>query len=245
MPAVGALCKVNGDLQNSHIIPEFFYRLIYDAQPRRFHVVSAILSERESFQQKGLRERLLCRACEQKFGRWEHYAKAAFVDTRGVTITRHKDRITFHNLDYQQFKLFQLSLLWRMGVSTLPFFNDVALGPHEEKLRLALLREDPLQPDQYPCWLVAVEMRGKLLRDWILEPSLIRLDGHHIYWLVITSIMFSFYVGSQPPPTAIMPLFLNKRNEMVVIVRDITDIPCLADTVQRLGTAINARKKSK
>ena len=202
-------------------------------------------TERESFEQKGLRERLLCRACEQKFGRWESYAKSALIDAKGVTITRHKDRITFHNLDYRQFRLFQLSLLWRMGVSTLPFFKDVALGPHEEKLRLALMGEDPLQPDQYACWLVAVKMTGKILLDWILEPSLTRLDGHHIYWLVITSIMFSFYVGSHPPPAAIMPLFLNKRNEMVVVVRDITDIPCLAETVQRLGAAINARTKSK
>jgi hypothetical protein len=23
-----------------------------------------------------------------------------------------------------------------------------------------------------------------------------RLDGHHIYWLVISGIMFNFYVGS-------------------------------------------------
>ena len=146
MPVVCALCTVNGDLQNSHIIPEFFYKLTYDAKPRRFHVVSATPSERESFEQKGLRERLLCRACEQEFGRWESYAKSALIDAKGVTITRHKDRITFHNLDYRQFRLFQLSLLWRMGVSTLPFFKDVALGPHEEKLRLALMRRTPSSP---------------------------------------------------------------------------------------------------
>ena len=63
------MCKVNGDLQRSHIIPEFFYRLVYDAKPRRFHVVSAKQSDRETFEQKGLRESLLCRACEQKLGR--------------------------------------------------------------------------------------------------------------------------------------------------------------------------------
>lgn len=169
------MCKVNGDLQNSHIIPEFFYKLIYDTKPRRFHVVSTTPSDRESFEQKALRESLLCRACEQKIGKWECYAKAAFVEAKGVTTARHKDKILFHNLDYRQFKLFQLSLLWRMGVSTLPFFKDVALGPHEERLRVALLAEDPLQPQQYPCSLVAVEMKGQLVLDWMLEPSLTKM----------------------------------------------------------------------
>ena len=53
MPPVCALCRTNSDLQNSHIIPEFFYRLIYDAKPRRFHVVSANPSEREQFGRRG------------------------------------------------------------------------------------------------------------------------------------------------------------------------------------------------
>jgi hypothetical protein len=41
MPRICALCRTNSDLQNSHIVPEFFYRLIYDTKPRRLHIVSA------------------------------------------------------------------------------------------------------------------------------------------------------------------------------------------------------------
>ena len=55
MEAVCALCQMNGDLQNSHIIPEFFYKLLYDPNPRRFRVISAIVSEPERYEQKGLR----------------------------------------------------------------------------------------------------------------------------------------------------------------------------------------------
>jgi hypothetical protein len=240
-----ALCRTSSDLQNSHIIPEFFYRLIYDSNPRRFHIVSGNPSERESFAQKGLRETLLCRACEQKLGKWEHQSKAAFVDGKGLRITALGDRVLLRGFHYKTFKLFQLSLLWRMSVSTLPFFKDVVLGPHDEVLRQALLNDDPLRPDQYPCWMIALQISGKPVIDWMLEPSLTRLDGHHIYWLVITGIMFSYYVGSHPPPSEISALTLNDTGEMAIIIQEAKTIPALADALKRLGAAIQARKKGK
>ena len=245
MSAICALCKANGDLQNSHIIPEFFFKLIYDPKPRRFHVVSATPSERDRFEQKGLRERLLCRACEQKFGQWENYAKTALVDSKGVRIVQRNDNVLFQNIDYKTFKLFQLSLLWRMSVSTLDFFKEVALGPHEERIRQALLTDDPLGHDQYPCWLIAVQLNGKPHVDWIMEPSLTRADGHRIYWLVITGILFAFFVSSHPPPPEITPFILNRQNEMAILIKESTEIPLLADALHRLGGAIHARKKTK
>lgn len=245
MPPLCALCRTNSDLQSSHIIPEFFYRLIYDTKPRRFQIVSTTASEPETFAQKGLREPLLCRTCEQKLGQWEHRSKATFVDGKGLKATQQGRRILLQGLDYKTFKLFQLSLLWRMSVSSLPFFREVDLGPHDEVVRRALLNDDPLRPDQYPCWMIAIEINGHPVTDWMLEPSLTKLDGHHIYWLVITGIMFSFYVGSHPPPPEIRPLLLNDKGETIILVQEAKTIPALAETIHRFGAAIRARKKRK
>jgi hypothetical protein len=245
MPPICALCRTNPDLQNSHIIPEFFYRLIYDAKPRRFKIVSTTPSKPERFAQKGLRETLLCRTCEQKLGQWEHRSKAAFVDGKGLRATQQGKRVLLQGLDYKTFKLFQLSLLWRMSVSSLPFFKEVDLGPHDEILRQALLNDDPLRPDQYPCWIIAVEINGLPVIDWMLEPSLTKLDGHHIYWLVITGLLFSFYVGGHAPPAEIKPLLLNDRGEMTILIQEAKTIPALADTLHRLGATIQARKQGK
>ena len=123
MTALCALCKKTADLQNSHIIPEFFYKLVYDKQPKRFRVMSANPAEPDRFEQKGLREYLLCRDCEQKLNRWETYAKTAFVDGRGIGVVHQADAVVFHKLEYKTFKLFQLSLLWRMSVSTFGLFQ--------------------------------------------------------------------------------------------------------------------------
>ena len=236
---------MNGDLQNSHIIPEFFYKLIYDTNPRRFRVISAIESEPERYEQKGLREYLLCRDCEQKLGRWEHYSKGAFVDASGVQITHHKMAVVFSNLDYKSFKLFLLSLLWRMSVSTLDFFKEVSLGLHEEKLRLALINEDPLRFHQYPCAMNVVEIDGKACSDWFVQPTLSRIDGCHVYSPVIAGILFNFYVGSQSVQPSGVSHVLNERGQMTLSVRQLRDIPFLIKFGRRLVQAQAARPKAR
>src|ERR1700722_5312758 len=74
-----ALCQSNSPLRDSHIIPEFLYKELYD-KIQRFHVVPLDASKPEHFEQKGLYEKLLCKVCEQKFSVWEKYAKEAFCE---------------------------------------------------------------------------------------------------------------------------------------------------------------------
>lgn len=244
MAVVCALCKTNGKLQNSHIIPEFFYKLVYDPNPRRFRVISAIVSEPERYGQKGLRERLLCKDCEQKLGRWENYAKKSFVDGQGLQITQQNATVFLSNLDYKLFKLFLLSLLWRMSVSTLDFFKEVRLGPYEEKIRLALVNEDPLRPEQCACSMVVVQLSGKTYTDWIVEPTLAQVGGRHVYALVITGILFNFHVGKQPLQQSITAYVLNERGEMVVPVMEMRDIPFLIRFARRFAHARDVRRKA-
>ncbi len=60
-------------MRASHIIPEFIYSPIYDDKHR---MVLLETDERyASFQQKGIREHLLCQDCETKVSKWETYAR--------------------------------------------------------------------------------------------------------------------------------------------------------------------------
>ena len=52
-------------------------------------------------------------------------------------------------VEYEPFKLFHLSVLFRASVSTLPTFADVSLGPHEERLRNLLLARRAGPEDQF------------------------------------------------------------------------------------------------
>ncbi len=111
-----------------------------------------------------------------------------------------QDCIVLQNLDYKKFKLFLLSLLWRMSVTTLGFFANVSLGQkHEEKIRKALLDEDPLQPEDYPCTFEFLTLGGKHYQDLILKPYCLR-GAFRVYVALISGIRFSFFVGGCAAP---------------------------------------------
>jgi hypothetical protein len=135
------LCLKDAPLQNSHIIPEFHYNPLYDSK-HRFFVLSTEKGRRPT-EQKGFRERLLCQKCETLLSRWESYAKEVIFDSEAQFVSKHGKHIRLGNIDYHRFKLYLLSLIWRMGVSSLKMFKAVSLGPYEQLLRRRLLAEDP------------------------------------------------------------------------------------------------------
>jgi hypothetical protein len=245
MDKVCALCRVNTDLQNSHIISELFYLMVYDVRPRRFHVISSDPIIHERYEQKGIREYLLCKACEQRLGRWEDYVKRAFVHGKGVTATPVEGGLKLHGIDYKTFKLFLLSLLWRMSVSTLEFFRLLKLEPeHNEKLRVALLDDDPLQPEDYSCILTIVKINGEFKKDWILQPSQVRNGTSRAYWLVINGIVYMFFISGPIPAVFRIPP-INRQNEMFIMEGDAKDHPFLKEPLKGLSAAIQQRKKSR
>jgi hypothetical protein len=128
-----ALCQSKNTLRDSHIIPEFLYKELYD-DLHRFHVVPFNASEPERFRQQGLYEKLLCEGCEQKFSVWEKYTNEAFCKGIGIKIEHTGELFKLSNLDYDKFRLFLLSLLWRMSVSTQDFFKLVNLEASTKKI---------------------------------------------------------------------------------------------------------------
>jgi len=239
-----ALCQSNSPLQDSHIIPEFFYAPLYHAI-HRFQVVRINALERQGFEQKGTREKLLCKVCEQKLSAWEKYTKEAFCNGMGIKIEQAGELVKLSNLDYKKFRLFLLSLLWRMGVSNSDFFSLVDLGSkHEEILRQALLKEDPLDPLQYPCLLSIVRNNGRLHLDQISQPMHVRnADGNHCYCLVINGMLFLFYVASHSLPAIFAEACINRKNQISIIINEIQKIPILVEYVSDLKNAVVTRSK--
>lgn len=147
---VCALCLQPGPLQNSHIIPEFLYALLYD-EKHRYNVLSVQHGEPNRIEQKGARERLLCLACERLLNGYETYASLVIKGgAKGISYRREGAIVFLQGIDYAKFKLFQLSVLWRAGVSSLPFFGHVQLGPHQEQLRKMVYTGDPGRSAEYP-----------------------------------------------------------------------------------------------
>jgi hypothetical protein len=235
------LCHKEATLRKSHIIPEFFYKPTYDAL-HRFEIITTNPDVKERYSQKGIREEMLCDNCEQLFARWEHYAKETFVDGNGLTAVNVKEGVVLKGIDYSKFKLFLLSILWRMGVSSLDIFKDVRLGTYHEKvLRTALLNSDPPVEDRYVCFLTALTLNGEARTEWIIPPTFVMFRNQHCYRVLINGILYCFLVSKRPAPKKLKPLFLNRHNQILVLTGDVVDVPFLFEAVSQFSKAIKAR----
>jgi len=237
-----ALCLQIEKLRHSHIVPEFFYRRIYDQSPQRFHVISTDKNVTEDFGQKGYREYLLCESCEGKTGRWDYYASQVFYRRQHRQPEMGNRSIRFPEVSYKEFKLFLMSLLWRMQSAEGTLFSRIDLGQkHSERVRSALLIDDPLSPDDYPCFITAVMDDGQFCEDWLLQPEAARADGYRWYHLLVGGYLFSYAVASHPLPRGFSEYSLTLSNELTVRIREIRDIPFLHKTMSRFGEAQRAR----
>src|SRR4029077_12914110 len=105
-------------LRQSHIIPEFLYKDLYDGKHRA--AVLDVEGRRVGLIQKGLRDALLCDDCEQFLN--ETYEKPFCDEWRSGRLLPARispgETYTVSGLDYARVKLFLLSVLFRAGVST-------------------------------------------------------------------------------------------------------------------------------
>ncbi|MCU5408339.1 hypothetical protein OCA16_27805 [Bacillus cereus] len=107
------LCGQEKELINSHIVPEGFYKNIYDDKNRLF--LSS--QSRKDFitMQKGQREKLLCKECDSTIigNKYDKYGIEVIRDHLHVQLSTDNEKELWEGLDYNRFKIFLLSVLWR------------------------------------------------------------------------------------------------------------------------------------
>jgi hypothetical protein len=222
-----ALCLNDRSLCDSHIIPEFVYESLYD-EKHRFHVVSAEPDERARYKQKGLKESLLCEQCETQFSKHESYAKSVLKGGVALNARREGSLIVLSGLNYHAFKLFQLSILWRAGVSKSEFFQKVQLGPHEEVLRTKLLNNDPGTSTAYGCVMWGITMLPGESPALIMQPTRTRIHGHVTYKFMFGGLVWVFFVTSQEIAYPFNQCIVKENGETVVQVKHISEMHDLA-----------------
>lgn len=128
-----ALCLESRKLCNSHIVPRFIFDRLRE-EDGTFFVVSTGEEEPRRFH-RTFSEKLLCSPCEERLSRWEGYASRVFSGGVPLTGVRHGKALYLKGIDYSNFKLFLMSLLWRFSVTQNPWLGRCDIGPHSERLR--------------------------------------------------------------------------------------------------------------
>ena len=230
-----ALCKKDRELANSHVIPEFLFKLLYDEKHRAHSLTTSVRSS-APFIQKGLREKLLCRECENRLSCYEKYA-AEEVFHKGLKEIPSEciDNIWIvKGIDYKLFRLFHLSILWRASVSNADMFSQVNLGPHEEPFRCILMYETPGKPLAYPFMAIALCSDVHLVRDYIESPDHLRIEGHHLYRFSFGGFCWLYFVSAHELPQFLKASFLSEEGEMKIYSQQLGGIRYMANFFSEL-----------
>ena len=223
------LCLKQKKLRNSHVISEFLYTSLYDKKIHRFHVLSTIPEITRRFEQKGIRERLLCDDCEQLISPFEDYVRRVLYGGVMIGIEDENTHIILSNIDYTKFRLFQLSVLWRSGVSTLPHFTSVRLGErNEEKLRNMILTKNPGEPHEFGTVnFVIYDESRKMLDELIMSPDMIKIKGRRWYRFIFGGIFWVYFASGHAPDAIFHDKFLTKEGTMVLFKNKLDDMEFL------------------
>jgi hypothetical protein len=207
------LCHKNKKLCRSHIIPEFFYENMY-SDKHTYREVS-FKKEKMKFPQKGYREFLLCQNCETFLSRYEKYASSIYKD-KFLNLDTSEKYFEPNDIDYKKFKIFELTILWRCGISKGDYFS-INLGPHEEKIRQMLINENPGKVNNYGCIIFAILGDGnKLLRGVQFGQSSSRLEGHHVYKILFGGFLWIFFVSSHNISSKFNKMFLKENGSIII-----------------------------
>jgi hypothetical protein len=225
--AICKLCRHERQLCDSHIVPEFVYAPLYDEGRKLIGFRFGRGSIKSHLLQKGLREFLLCAACEQLLNHdyeqpnvdlWRRLAAhereidaqwEAFATPAGAS------GVYVKGVDYSSFKLFLLSMLWRASVSDRQEFKAVQLGPHEEPIRRMLLQGDPGAKSDYPCIVFLFREPGV-----ILPPIRQRVAGHLMYHFILTTVQIWFLVSRHISQEPIVGMALSEEGSFPAILMD-------------------------
>jgi hypothetical protein len=248
---MNGICKLCGKtdlLKASHIIPDFFVRGLEHKLPtgsegnlQPFSMLLSTQTEMEGGAKQrgywekilGMKEYLLCGACEGKFSTNETYVRNFFygnnsplkkIPVGNLTRLQQDNQVLEMRkvvVDYKRLKLFQLSILWRASVAKGSFFKDVNLGDfHEPKIRNLLLSETPGSPTDYSCLMVDLHYGGKNFEDWLEQPSKLKKEGQRQYRFVMGGYLYLFAVSKQKPRLSLQEFCVKSNGETIIPVED-------------------------
>lgn len=201
------------------------YQNLFDEKHRIFEVLLKTDTQLQSKtrQSGGYDKYILCGNCDNKvLGRLERYASLALYGGIELTIESNEAQnrsryINVKGIDYQKFKLFLLSILWRSSISKLPIFKNVKLGVHENILRDKIYLNSPGDSNEYPCAIFTHLHHPAIPNQIVAEPGCFINEKQHIYIFLIGGNLFVFFTATDPDTEWVQYCTVKETGEMNII----------------------------
>lgn len=148
MPKCKLCIKDEADKKNSHIIPKFMGKRLFEMSQPRHSLRINIQGKFDKIQDTPKEDYIFCSRCEKRFARLEHYFSIKLTSINNYENEREKYIIKTPGnntvleclkIPHTGLKLFIYSLVWKTSVSSLFEFLKFKLPPSkEEELRIFL-----------------------------------------------------------------------------------------------------------
>lgn len=210
-------------MQDSHILPEFVYKPIYD-ENHKGYLINPLSPDARSPRkfQKGLREKMLCRDCEQFLNdAYEKPFKELWFDRRLLKPLETSNHRFLQCGEYARFKLFHLSVLLRAELATRGEFREVSLGERHRARLLEMVRnQDAGAVHEYPIVCPAIRRPddGRIWWDLVSSPNHCRVYGMRAYQFTFGGCGWMYFVSSHREPNIEM-IALGADGRLPVIKR--------------------------
>lgn len=215
------LCLKSEPLVRSHILPELLYRPLYDSDGRAVALDGQ--TGRSRTLQKGLRENLLCSKCEALLQKSEDYFSKRWYRFDPLPDPVEGRVIERRNFDFDKYRRFFLSVLWRASVAERKEFSSVSLGRYAETIRQYLLGT-VASPSPEPS-IHGIVLRRPTTHElcgWIiLQPVRTKINGRTVYRSVFGGCTWFFGVSNRPSPLP-QSLQLQEPGKIILPVEDYT-----------------------
>ena len=194
------LCLTEGvKLCNSHIVPEFCYKPIYNDKHKviRANITKAGIKHVDC--QKGHYEPLLCEGCEKKIhSSYEQPFHRYWYLSRAVPQKVAADHIEVYGVDYKTMKLFHLSVIWRVSVSKT--FSHMSLGSYySEKIRQMLYDGNPGPDDHFPIFgRLLLDNDRQVVHPIVTTPLEAKFDENYAYCMCYAGCEWRFLITDHP-----------------------------------------------
>ena len=145
-----------------------------------------------------------------------------------------KIRQEFTGFSYKDFKLFLLSILWRIIISK-QYKIQIATNEITEKLRNAILNQDPLNFNDFGCAIQAIKNdQDELVSGFIYGPISKNINNFKILEILIDGFMYSFFLNSPDLPGGPTNLFINLNGSMDIVHRLFSEDQNLVDGLKKM-----------
>lgn len=232
-------CNNKKMLQNSHIIPEFFYRYVY-TKDHKFILISSDNEDKLKISQKGFREKLLCKDCENYLAKFEKITAEFFNEIVYQKYNKLKaekieaDILKIEKYNYLAIKKCLLSILWRASISTLKEFSDYDLGKeNNEKIKQLIFSNEDISWKCFPILITKVIFGNKFCSDVLFPHKKGQYKNILLYSMTLAGFNIDYFITENFDNANCEYIF----NDRFCNIKDIhiEDLKLEPDLINRLG----------